>query len=163
MRGTILSWRRKLLARLLFPSPPHQLLQLAFDRRVADAFVLQHAIRIDGEGVRNRLHGEEPCNRPIKAAVTVLRPSHAVLRDEFFPFLVIVIQTHAQQQKWLALKFLCDLPYVRQSLPARGAPCPQKSISTTFPFRSSSETRCPSVVVMANGGAILAPVPIQVH
>jgi hypothetical protein len=48
MRGTILSLCRNLLGRLLFPSPAHQLLQLAFDRRVVDALQKSRAATYHG-------------------------------------------------------------------------------------------------------------------
>jgi hypothetical protein len=45
---------RLLFRHLQFPCVAHQFLEFALDLCVADVLVLQHAIRIDSESVRNR-------------------------------------------------------------------------------------------------------------
>src|SRR5215470_3670997 len=77
-----------------FPQPAcliAKLLQLALNRTIAEMFILQHAIRIDRERVRNSIHSKEPGKRALEASIPRLQPCHLILRNECPPFLVVRI------------------------------------------------------------------------
>jgi len=57
---------------------------------------LQNPIPVDREGARNRGHCKHFCHRSVETAVSILRPSHFVLADNFLPFLLVGIQTHTE-------------------------------------------------------------------
>jgi len=61
--------------------------------------LLKDAVGIDGEGVRDGTHRKHGRDRAGEAAVAILRPSHLVLGNEFFPFLLVVIETHAKNHQ----------------------------------------------------------------
>ena len=87
--------------------------QLALDGGIADVLLLKDAISVDGEGVRDGMHGKHRCDRAGEAAIAILRPSHLVLGNEVFPFLLVLIETHAKNHQRLTLKFPGDIANMR--------------------------------------------------
>ena len=84
----------------------NELFELAFDGGVADVFVLEDAVSVDGEGVRNGGDGKDLSDGTGEAAVAILRPSHFVFADEVFPLLFVGIQAHAKDHQRLPLAVL---------------------------------------------------------
>ena len=70
--------------------------EFAFDRGITNMFVLEHAVGVNRESMRNRVDTEHPDNRPTEGTVAILRPGHFILHDEVFPFLLFGIQAHAE-------------------------------------------------------------------
>ncbi len=104
----------------------YKLPQFALDIAIADVFVLQHAIAVDGEGVRNRRHGEELCEGSTEAAVSILLPWHVIVTYEVFPLLLVRIKADAEYHEWLTFKLLRDTPNMWQRLAAWSTPgCPK--------------------------------------
>jgi len=75
--------------------------------------VLQDAIGVNRKGVRNRVYAEHLRYGASESTIPILRPSHLVFRDELFPFLLIRIETDAQDEQRLPLKLLGDLTDMR--------------------------------------------------
>ena len=89
--------------------------------------VLQYSIGVDGESLRDCANSEQGRHGAHETTVaTVLRPGHLVFHYELLPFLLVIVEVHAQHQQWLPLEFLGYFPNVRQCFPARLAPSSPK-------------------------------------
>src|SRR5581483_6182445 len=91
--GRLLLWR---LCYLQFSRTSDELLQLTFDGSIPDVLVLQYAIGIDGEGLRDGMNSKQCGDRPGETAVPILGPRHSVFCNKVFPFSLVLVQTHAQ-------------------------------------------------------------------
>src|SRR5258708_32134930 len=94
----------------------------AFDGGIANMFVREDAVSVDGEGVRNGVDAKHLGDGPAKGSIAILRPSHFVLHDEIFPFLFVGIEADAEDDERLSLKFFGDLTDMREGFAARDAP-----------------------------------------
>jgi len=79
-----------------FSGSLNELLQLPFNVSVADVLVLQDTVCIDGERLRDLLDPEQLRNLSSETAIAMaLVPCHFILRDELFPFRLIVVEADA--------------------------------------------------------------------
>src|SRR5882762_5473303 len=111
---SVLRWTRHLTRASVGPrARAISFFQLAFDGSIADMFLLKDAISIDGKGVRDGMHRKHRRHRAGETAIAILRPGHLVLGNELFPFLLVVIETHAKNHQRLTLKFPGDIANMR--------------------------------------------------
>ncbi len=133
-----------------------KLLQLALDGGIADMLVLQYAVGVDRKGRRNCMDFEETGDFALEPVIARLRP-RLVLRDEL-PLLGIVFIQAEYSSPPAAGRRTCWQSPAQCGRASRHGPhqVAQKSISTTLPARSSSETTRLSIVLMLKAGAIRA-------
>ena len=124
----------------------YEFLEFAFDRSVANVFILKNTIRVDRKRVRNRGNGKQPGNRAAESSIAILWLSHFVFSDDLLPFLFIVIQANAEDDQRLALELLGNLANMREGLAARRAPggpeIDQHNLALQIVKRDSASIEC---------------------
>src|ERR1039458_10139548 len=98
-----------------------QLVHLALDIRArSNLYVLQYAVSVDGEVVRDGIDAIGPAEGSVRVAV--LGPGHVVLLDEGLPCGYVLVAADADDHQRLIGELLCDPLDLGQRLPAWPAP-----------------------------------------
>ena len=68
--------------------------------------VLQNAVCVDGECLRDGVNIEQASHRAFESSISVLKPGHLIFRDKLFPLSLVLIQADAEHDEWQSLEFL---------------------------------------------------------